>query len=184
MKITKNGEEIICIGQNNTIQIWKIPNKLILNTLEGHLEEVTCLKLNHLLPILISGTKDKTVKFWDISDNEIIYDLENNQTVVNSLQIYNEMRINLLEIHKKKLLLVKKDIDSSLDSVIENSVSFTDKISSSINLMTENVDHHITDYINKIKEGIKSPDEIAKHLKFKFLESVIPKKQENYDKNN
>ena len=45
VKITKNGEEIICIGQNNTIQIWKIPNKLI-NTFNGHSNFITCFEIH------------------------------------------------------------------------------------------------------------------------------------------
>lgn len=138
--------------------------------------------MNHLLPILVSGSKDNSVKIWDILEHKIVYDLDNNKTVVNSLQISQEIRINFLEIYKRKLLTRKEDIDNSLDSLVQNTVSFTNKTSNSLHLITENVENNVTNYLDKIKDNIKGQNGITKHLK--FLESIIPKKQDNHDKNN
>ena len=60
----------IACGSNKSIKIYNIGNGMCFKILKGHVDFVNCLILTKG-GILISGSDDKTIKFWDT--NEGIY---------------------------------------------------------------------------------------------------------------
>ena len=71
--------EHIAVSKNQTfasasgkeIKLWQISGQRI-GTLQGHSDRVTCLIMSPSGQTLISGSKDKTIKFWDLKKKKIV----------------------------------------------------------------------------------------------------------------
>ena len=53
------------------IQLWQINNAQPAGSLRGHSDRVSCLELSPSGQTLISGSKDRTIKFWDLNTKRI-----------------------------------------------------------------------------------------------------------------
>lgn len=49
------------------MKIWDYQNKAIVQTLEGHAQNVTAVAFHPELPIILTGSEDGTVKIWHSS---------------------------------------------------------------------------------------------------------------------
>ena len=63
---------VIAAANGREINLWQADNKKKIGTLEGHTGQVTCLAVSHSGRILISGSQDKTIRFWDLETQKII----------------------------------------------------------------------------------------------------------------
>ncbi|MBE9042925.1 DnaJ domain-containing protein [Pleurocapsales cyanobacterium LEGE 10410] len=57
---------------NEEIKLWQLNSGQRIGTLQGHTDRVTCLIMSPSGQTLISGSKDKTIKFWDLREKKII----------------------------------------------------------------------------------------------------------------
>ncbi|MEM7594171.1 MAG: DnaJ domain-containing protein [Cyanobacteria bacterium P01_A01_bin.83] len=69
--ITQSGE---IAGSNNSpeIQLWQARIGQPIGSLQGHSDRVTCLALSPSGQTLISGSKDQTIKFWDLRNKKLM----------------------------------------------------------------------------------------------------------------
>jgi len=70
---------------DNLIKIWK--NSTLIATLIGHNDYVYTLQYSATNKILISGSRDKSIKLWDISNNTLVYSLYGHNNSVISLAL-------------------------------------------------------------------------------------------------
>lgn len=89
VKMIKNADQIICIGKNNTIQIWQIPNKLI-NIFNGHNNFITCFEIHEKNNLLISASEDKTIKIWNLLTAELIKTIDVQNETIYCLKIISD----------------------------------------------------------------------------------------------
>ncbi len=66
----------IACGSNKSIKIYNIGNGMCFKILKGHVDFVNCLILTKG-GILISGSDDKTIKFWDTNEGICVKTLTN-----------------------------------------------------------------------------------------------------------
>jgi F-box and WD-40 domain protein 1/11 len=65
--------------RDHSIIIWDRNTRQILHILNGHTDNVTCLQSNN--KVIISGSKDETVRIWDIESGELLNTLKHKSTV-------------------------------------------------------------------------------------------------------
>jgi len=53
-------------SKDNTIRFWDITSGLCVNTLQGHLGEVTSVAVNSTGNLLVSCSKDNSNRLWDL----------------------------------------------------------------------------------------------------------------------
>ena len=71
--VSPKDETVATSGPDNSILIWKIiplPKKI--NSLNGHQDLVLNIKFSYNLPILISSSKDKTIRIWNTQKSELL----------------------------------------------------------------------------------------------------------------
>jgi WD40 repeat protein len=77
-----------CSG-DHTIKIWK--NSEIFKTLEGHNDYVYALEYSSENNLLISGSKDSTIRLWNISTLSLIYTMyKHTDSVISLLLLTNK----------------------------------------------------------------------------------------------
>ncbi|KAI5987214.1 WD40-repeat-containing domain protein [Pisolithus albus] len=71
---------IITTGDDKTIKVWDYLSKSCVQTMEGHINNPSFAVFHLNLPIIISGSKDGTIKFWNSNmsrlENMLSYALE------------------------------------------------------------------------------------------------------------
>jgi WD40 repeat protein len=73
---------------NNKISIWDTVNFVLLRKLIGHNQTITRIAE---LPdgALVSGSKDKTIKIWNINDSTVKYNFEQTKSIVDIAVLQN-----------------------------------------------------------------------------------------------
>lgn len=69
--VSVNGQ-IASISGEPEINLWQLNTGRRLGILKGHQDRVTCLAMSHSGLTLISGSQDKTIRFWDLKEQKII----------------------------------------------------------------------------------------------------------------
>ncbi|MGB0385736.1 MAG: protein kinase domain-containing protein [Ardenticatenaceae bacterium] len=72
-------------SKDRTVRLWR--SEALLHTLEGHSEEVTSVAFSQDGQIVISGSKDKHVKVWQVEDGSLLYALGEHSDKVESVAI-------------------------------------------------------------------------------------------------
>jgi WD40 repeat protein len=77
----------LATGTSGTIELWQIDNQLInpLHTLEGHTDQVWEMAFTSDGTALASGSYDKTVRLWRVSDGALLHTLPGQMGVILSL---------------------------------------------------------------------------------------------------
>ena len=74
--IISRGGEIAASNGTKDIPLWQANTGRFLGSLEGHSDRVSCLTLSPSGQTLISGSKDQTIKFWDLRRQKLMRTLE------------------------------------------------------------------------------------------------------------
>ena len=72
--------ECIAISRNRSfasvgdrqIKLWQLNSGQRIGTLQGHTDKVTCLIMSPSGQTLISGSRDRTIRFWDLKKKKIV----------------------------------------------------------------------------------------------------------------
>ncbi len=72
-------------GLDNTVKLWEVKNRRLIDTLEGHTDEVNSVSFSPDGIMLASGSWDDTVKLWDVKDRRLIDTLEGHTGSVESV---------------------------------------------------------------------------------------------------
>lgn len=65
-------DRIFASTSNAEIKLWQLHSGQRLGTLTGHTDEITCLTVSPSGQTLISGSADRTIKFWDLQKKKAI----------------------------------------------------------------------------------------------------------------
>lgn len=69
--VVGQGGFIAGINGSRDIQLWQASTGQAMGSLQGHKDRVSCLALSPSGQTLISGSKDQTIKFWDLRTKKI-----------------------------------------------------------------------------------------------------------------
>ena len=64
--------QIASISDEAEINLWQVNTGRRTGILQGHTDKVTCLAISHSGRTLISGSRDKTIRFWDLEKRKVI----------------------------------------------------------------------------------------------------------------
>lgn len=64
--------QIASVSDRPEIDLWQINTGRRIGILKGHIDEVTCMTVSYSGQTLISGSQDKTIRFWDLKKRKII----------------------------------------------------------------------------------------------------------------
>ena len=103
------GQDGYLAGINGTheVQLWQINNTQPAGSLRGHRDQVSCLALSPSGQTLISGSKDQTIKFWDLKTKKI------RQTLDGQFDAHLS-EITALAVSPDNRILLSCDLDNSL----------------------------------------------------------------------
>jgi len=74
-------------SRDGTIKIWQFGQLKSIQTLTGHLDQVSAISLSPTQPLLVSGSADHTVKLWDLNTGELIKTLTEHSDSISSVSI-------------------------------------------------------------------------------------------------
>ena len=70
MAMSSNGKWLATGGGDNLIKLWNLKTGRMAKTFSGHRDDITALEFTPNNKVLVSGSKDKTVKVWQVLSNE------------------------------------------------------------------------------------------------------------------
>ncbi|MCB9642120.1 MAG: hypothetical protein H6728_03520 [Myxococcales bacterium] len=70
------------LGDSYRIRLWDVQAGTILRTFSGHAGEIRALAFHHTSAWLVSGSTDKTIKFWDLEQGTLL----NTQTFLGEIK--------------------------------------------------------------------------------------------------
>uniref|UniRef100_A0A803JUL3 F-box domain-containing protein n=1 Tax=Xenopus tropicalis TaxID=8364 RepID=A0A803JUL3_XENTR len=83
---TSDGKEMICVVDDNTIQIWSAVTGKPIRTLVGHTDKILTMQMrDHMI---VSGSWDCTVKVWNAESGECIHTLGGHTHVVPQVYLH------------------------------------------------------------------------------------------------
>ncbi|HEY9706091.1 MAG TPA: AAA-like domain-containing protein, partial [Allocoleopsis sp.] len=82
----KNKQQIVSGNNENIVQIWDLEYGILRKTLYGHNDEVNTVSFTPNNQIIISGSKDKTIKLWG-KDGTYINTLNGHKDEVSSIKV-------------------------------------------------------------------------------------------------
>ncbi|SCM26919.1 periodic tryptophan protein 1, putative [Plasmodium berghei] len=132
---TKNEKEEAMVYDDATIgnkpsnSKKKKNNNNLKNELEGHTDSVTCINISKIIPnLLSSGSKDHTIKLWDLSNLKTLHTFDFHKKKINNLSFHEKDTNLLLSTSSDKTLKIydirknKVGLDIELDSTPESTI--------------------------------------------------------------
>ncbi len=102
-----NHSQTFASASNAEIKLWQLNSGQRIGTLVGHSDQVTCLVMSPSGQTLISGSKDRTIRFWDLRKKKIVRTFGG--------QIDDHLsEITNLAISPDNQILLSCDLDNSL----------------------------------------------------------------------
>ncbi|VTZ71221.1 periodic tryptophan protein 1, putative [Plasmodium chabaudi chabaudi] len=132
---TENGKdeavayEDATIGDKPSSHEKKKKKKKFKNELQGHTDSVTCINISKIIPnLLCSGSKDHTIKLWDLSSLQILHTFDFHDKKINNLNFHESDTNLLLSTSSDKTLKIydirknQVGLDIELDSTPESTI--------------------------------------------------------------
>ncbi|CAD2114194.1 periodic tryptophan protein 1, putative [Plasmodium vinckei] len=99
------------------------------NELQGHTDSVTCINISKIIPnLLCSGSKDHTIKLWDLSSLKTLHTFDFHNKKINNLNFHEKDTNLLLSTSSDKTLKIydirknQVGLDIELDSTPESTI--------------------------------------------------------------
>lgn len=77
-------------SRDKTIQLWDTKTGAALQTLEGHLGEVTSVDFSRDSTQVVSGSSNKTVRLWDTKTGAVLQTLEGHSVSITSIALSSD----------------------------------------------------------------------------------------------
>jgi WD40 repeat protein len=101
--VTPDGRRVISASSEGTLEVWNLSDRRRMFTFKGHDESVNALALISLYSrpistgffapiLLISASKDKTIKVWNLPNRTLINTLKGHEASVNSVAITQDRK--------------------------------------------------------------------------------------------
>ncbi|CAD8146679.1 unnamed protein product [Paramecium octaurelia] len=121
LNFMKKSNQLISGDCDNAILIWSISNKnqwVCLQTVQGHDSQINCLVVHKNEDLFISGSNDKTIKFW-VKENEwkCSQTITYHQNSVYSLSL-NEKQNQVISCGGDKFILITQYSEQTRNWVI------------------------------------------------------------------
>ncbi|MGD1919982.1 MAG: DnaJ domain-containing protein [Pleurocapsa sp.] len=130
--------QIATARDENEIELWQMDTGKRIGILQGHTKRVTCLGISSSGKTLISGSEDKTIRFWDLEERKIIrtfggyFDGHLNKVTAVALTKDNQTLISCGSDHSLKIWNISRAMEihniSSLPGITCLAVSLDDQL--------------------------------------------------------
>ena len=92
LNINEQNKYLISCSVDMSIKMWCLRTNTCMRTLNGHTDEVWCIKLLQN-SMLISGSHDKCVKIWDLETGTCVRTLTGHKNGINCLKVLADNKI-------------------------------------------------------------------------------------------
>ncbi len=70
--VVSSDGQIASVSEDTEINLWQVSTGRRVGILKGHRDKVTCLGISFSGRTLLSGSQDKTIRFWDLQERKVI----------------------------------------------------------------------------------------------------------------
>ena len=85
-ELTSDGK-LLFVAINNVIDIYSFTDEKLVSKLKKHKCKVTCLKVNKSNTMLVSGSGDRTIIVWDLSNQSVKYQFQAHKKEIQAVAI-------------------------------------------------------------------------------------------------
>lgn len=75
-------EQKLIYGRGDTIEIWDLQKKELINRLEDHINNVICVAITPDGQTLVSTDLDRTIKIWDLKTSELVNSISCSNSII------------------------------------------------------------------------------------------------------
>ncbi|KAI9789275.1 MAG: SCF ubiquitin ligase complex subunit cdc4 [Peltula sp. TS41687] len=92
--IAAHGDILVSGSYDCTVRVWKISTGETLQRLQGHMQKVYSVVLDHERKRCISGSMDNAVKVWSLETGSVLFSLEGHNSLVGLLDLQHDRLVS------------------------------------------------------------------------------------------
>lgn len=92
--LAAHGDTLVSGSYDATVRVWRISTGDLVHRLNGHLQKVYSVVLDHERDRCISGSMDNLVKVWSLETGQCIFNLEGHTSLVGLLDLNNDFLVS------------------------------------------------------------------------------------------
>ncbi|KAK4147335.1 WD40-repeat-containing domain protein [Dichotomopilus funicola] len=92
--ISAHADTLVSGSYDSTVRVWRISTGEQLHVLNGHVQKVYAVVLDHKRNQCISGSMDSLVKIWDLTTGDCLYTLEGHSMLVGLLDLRDDQLVS------------------------------------------------------------------------------------------
>ncbi|KAL2150580.1 hypothetical protein VTH82DRAFT_7143 [Thermothelomyces myriococcoides] len=92
--ISAYGDTLVSGSYDSTVRVWRISTGEQLHVLQGHVQKVYSVVLDHKRNRCISGSMDSQVKIWDLNTGACLHTLEGHSMLVGLLDLRDDQLVS------------------------------------------------------------------------------------------
>ncbi|KAL2116114.1 hypothetical protein VTJ04DRAFT_10369 [Mycothermus thermophilus] len=92
--ISAYGDTLVSGSYDSSVRVWRISTGEQLHVLNGHVQKVYSVVLDHKRNRCISGSMDSMVKIWDLATGACLYTLEGHSMLVGLLDLRDDQLVS------------------------------------------------------------------------------------------